>query len=92
MQYLKYYFFQPNPDLTNQLGFIILVMVFMFFSMGILFKLKWFSFKLSIASLFLRLVTLVVAAYFVMHFYEQVKEDTSTSFYEWLHKDHAVSP
>lgn len=92
MEYLKHYLFQSNPDLNNQIGFIILIMVFSFFSFGLLFKLKWFSFKLSVMGLALRLITLVVAAYFVMHFYEQVKLDTSTSLYEWLHRDHTSSP
>lgn len=91
MQYLEYYLSHSSPDLKNQLGFVILVLVFSFLSFGLLFKLKWFSFKLSIAGLLLRLITLVIAAYFVMHFYEQVKQDTSASFYEWLHRDHAAT-
>jgi hypothetical protein len=70
---------------------MILVMVFMFFSFGLLFKLKWFSFKLSIIGLFFRLITLCITAYFVMHFYAQVKQDTSASFYEWIHRDHSSS-
>jgi hypothetical protein len=91
VSYLKYYLFKSNPDLNNQIGFLILVMVFMFFSFGLLFKLKWFSFKLSIIGLFFRLITLCITAYFVMHFYEQVKQDTSASFYEWIHRNHSSS-
>jgi uncharacterized membrane protein len=72
VEYIKYYLFQSNPDLNNQLGFVILVLVFSFFSFGLLFKLKWFRFKLSVMGLLLRLVTMVIAAYFVMHFYEQL--------------------